>query len=241
MHLALELGQPLLGHLHPARSLEVERLAHDGHGQDAELLGNLRNHRRCAGAGAAAQTGGDEHHMRAAQAVGDALAHLVGRLTTHLGFGTRTEAGLAQLQQVGSARPLQRLPVGVGDDELDVLHVAPDHVLDGIAAGTAHANDLDHRSAGFRFEHFKGHTDLLGVNHRSETRNVNDEARSASIPPLTVHASHTRTACPRRIPPLHAAPTRHAPSRAAAIRCVRPPAGTGRDARSCRRSIPSSS
>ena len=241
MHLALELGQAQLGHLHPARPLEVERLAHHRDRQDAQFLGHLGHDRCRASAGTAAETGSDEHHVRAAQAVGNPLAHLVGRLTAHLGLGTCAKAGLAKLQQVGRTRPLQCLPVGIGDNELDVLHIAPDHVLNGIAAGAADPDHLDHRPAGFRFEHFKRHTDLLEFNHRSETRNVNDEARSASIPPLTMPASHTRRAGRRRNPPSHALQTRHALAPAAVIRCARSPAGAGRGARNCRRSIPSSS
>jgi hypothetical protein len=51
----------------------------------------------------------------------------------------------------------KRLAIGIGNDELDVLHLASNHVLDGIAACAAYADHLDHRPAGFRFEHFKRH------------------------------------------------------------------------------------
>ena len=37
-------------------------------------------------------------------------------------------------------------------DELDALHAAPDHVLDGVAAGPADADHLDDRAARFGFK-----------------------------------------------------------------------------------------
>jgi hypothetical protein len=48
------------------------------------------------------------------------------------------------LAGAGSAL-LQRLVVGVGDDELAALEMVLDHVVDGVAAGTA---DADHRDPG---------------------------------------------------------------------------------------------
>ena len=43
-------------------------------------------------------------------------------------------------------RGVERLRVGVGDDEIDPLHVALDHVGDGVAAGAADADDADPRA-----------------------------------------------------------------------------------------------
>ena len=37
----------------------------------------------------------------------------------------------------------ERLRVGIGDDKLDALQVAGDHVVHGIAAGTADTEDRD--------------------------------------------------------------------------------------------------
>jgi hypothetical protein len=54
--------------LHAAAAFERERLGDHGDGQDAHLLGQLRHHRRGAGAGAAAHAGGDEHHVGAGPA-----------------------------------------------------------------------------------------------------------------------------------------------------------------------------
>ena len=38
---------------------------------------------------------------------------------------------------------LERLRVGVGADEVDALDVGADHVVDGVAAAAADADDLD--------------------------------------------------------------------------------------------------
>ena len=43
-------------------------------------------------------------------------------------------------------RGVERLRVGVGDEELDPLHVRPDHVGDGVAARAADADDTDPRA-----------------------------------------------------------------------------------------------
>jgi hypothetical protein len=38
------------------------------------------------------------------------------------------------------------LRVGIGDNEVDALHVGPHHVRNGVAAGTADANHADPRA-----------------------------------------------------------------------------------------------
>ncbi|MCW0417067.1 hypothetical protein NB689_002821 [Xanthomonas sacchari] len=134
-------------HLHAAAALERERLGDHGHGQDAHFLGQLRHHRRGAGAGAAAHAGGDEHHVRALQRVHDALAVFQRGLAADFRVRARAQAlgdvG-AELQLQLGAAVLDRLRVGVGGDELHAVHAAADHVRDRVAAAAAHANDLDH-------------------------------------------------------------------------------------------------
>ena len=60
-----ELGQALVGVGHAAAAFPVEGLGDHAHGQDAHFLGHARDHRRRAGAGAAAHAGGDEQHVGA--------------------------------------------------------------------------------------------------------------------------------------------------------------------------------
>ena len=55
----------------------------------------------------------------------------------------------------GASLHVQRLDVGVHGDELDLVDARVDHAVDGVQAGTADADDLDHREIG------------AGVAHRS--------------------------------------------------------------------------
>jgi hypothetical protein len=63
--------------------------------------------------------------------------------------GACAEAGSGACGQVDAGGwrrgPRQRLSIGIGDDELDALQVGFDHVVDGIAAGAAHAEHEDPR------------------------------------------------------------------------------------------------
>ena len=51
-----------------------------------------------------------------------------------------------ELDALLGAGGLQRLRVGVGDDELGAREPGRDHVVDGVSAGAAHADDGDARS-----------------------------------------------------------------------------------------------
>ena len=46
----------------------------------------------------------------------------------------------------GAALSLQRLQVGVGDDELDAVEAGLHHAVDGVAAAAADADHLDARA-----------------------------------------------------------------------------------------------
>ena len=103
---------------------------------------------RRAGAGAAAHAGGDEHHVRAAHRFEDLVERLLGRGAADIGARPGAEpAGDAdaELDLARRARLLQRLGVGVADDELAADQVRPDHVVDGVSAGAADADDGDAR------------------------------------------------------------------------------------------------
>ena len=131
---------PWLGDAHAALALEVERLGDDADGQDAELLGALRDHRSGAGAGAAAHAGGDEHHVRAGEMIADLVDHLLGRgaADVRLRAGAEALGDLnAHLDDALGLRQGERLRVGVGDDEIAAEQAGRDHVVDGVAAGAA--------------------------------------------------------------------------------------------------------
>ena len=76
------------------RALELERPRDDADGQRADLvLGDLGDHGRGAGAGAAALAGGDEDHVGALQRLLDLVAALVRRRRSPTsGFGAGAEA-----------------------------------------------------------------------------------------------------------------------------------------------------
>ena len=136
----VQFGDAVLGDAHPAHAFEVERLGDDADGEDAGLLGAARDHRRGAGAGAAAHAGGDEHHVRALEVIADLVDRLFGRGAPDFRLRAGAEPfgdGHAHLDDALGLGHGERLGVGVGDDEVDALQPARDHVVDGVAAGAA--------------------------------------------------------------------------------------------------------
>ena len=93
-----------------ARALELERAGYHANGQRALLLGDGRNHRRRAGAGSAALTGGDENHVRARQGILDLGLVILRGSTPDLRVRTGTQAA-------GGLATDVELHVGVGEDE----------------------------------------------------------------------------------------------------------------------------
>ena len=77
--------------------LEAERLGDDGDGQRAELAGQAGDDRRGAGAGAAAEAGGHEDHVRAVERFDQLVGVLEGRLPADVRIGAGAEA-LGQLR-----------------------------------------------------------------------------------------------------------------------------------------------
>jgi hypothetical protein len=149
----LQLLDPRLGGAGAARALERERLGDDADGEDALLARGLGDDRGRAGAGAAAHAGGDEHHVRAFQdasirlSVSSAAARPIsGREPAPRPFGDAR----SELDTTLGGRGIQRLRVGIGDDEIDALDLRVDHVGDGVTACAAHA---DHADARLQFIH----------------------------------------------------------------------------------------
>ena len=130
-------------------ALEVERARDHADGQRADLvLGDLGDHRRGAGAGAAALAGGDEHHVRALQRLLDVVARLRGGGQADVGVGARAEALgrlVADVQLDVGVAHRERLRVGVGGDELHAAQTRVDHAADRVGAAAADAHDLDDR------------------------------------------------------------------------------------------------
>jgi len=141
-----ELEHALIGDARALVAFHLERAGHHRDGEDAELLRDLRNHGRGAGAGAPAHAGGDEQHVAALDQLDDPIAILHCRLTAHLGVGARAQAlgdVAADLQRGAHLGVLERLRVGVDADEIDALETGLHHVRDRVAAAAAHAQHLD--------------------------------------------------------------------------------------------------
>ena len=143
------LLQPLhavVGLHRAAAALERERAGDDADRQRTGVAGDLGDHRRGAGARAAALAGGDEHHV-------GALDHLVDLVAVGLGCGAADlgiAAGAEPAGEVAADVELdvgvaheQRLRVGVDGDELDTLQAGVDHAIDGVDTATADADHLD--------------------------------------------------------------------------------------------------
>jgi len=64
---------------------------------------------------------------------------------------------------------VQRLGIGVGGDEMNALHPFTDHVIDRVAACTAHPDHLDDRSGWLFFNDFKHLPRLLNLRPCSTT------------------------------------------------------------------------
>ena len=147
----------------PARAFEGERLGDHADGEDALVARGPGDDRGGAGAGAAAEPGGDEAHMGAVERLLDLGQQFLGRGLAD--FGARAGAepaggAAAELDDPVGVRIAQRLGVGVGDDELDALDLASDHVGDGIAAGAA---DSDHRDARAQLIQFRSDLDHVRI------------------------------------------------------------------------------
>ena len=131
----------------PRAALEGERPGDDADGERADLvLGDLGDHGRGAGAGAATLAGGDEHHVGALQRLLDLIARLGGRAVSGVRVGPGTEA-LGELVadvelDVGVAHR-ERLGIGVRRDELDAAQSGVDHPVDGVRSAAADSDDLD--------------------------------------------------------------------------------------------------
>src|SRR5208282_216087 len=96
--------------------------------------------------GAAAESGGDEDHVRTFEHFNDFVRILERGFAADLGIGASTES-IRQLHPElnfgGGARHAQSLQIGVGHDEFDVFHARVNHAIDRVVATAADTDDLD--------------------------------------------------------------------------------------------------
>jgi hypothetical protein len=174
----LELLHPFVGLLHAPLAFEGERLGHHPDGERAELFRHLGDHRRGAGAGAAAHAGGDEDHVGVGEVLAQPLDVFLRRAFAHVGVATGAEAArqlLAELdfdrRQIGA----QRLRIRVGGDEVDSGKARRDHGVDRVTASATDTHHLDPGPAA-RVDEFNHH-------HPSQParRNLRRSASSALV------------------------------------------------------------
>ena len=114
-----------------------------------ELAGQAGDHRCGAGAGTASKTGRDEHHVGARERLNEAVGVLERSFPPDVRVGACAEPFrqlAADLNLDRRGVHVQRLHVGVGDDELDSFQSDSHHPVDRVAAATADAHHLDSRA-----------------------------------------------------------------------------------------------
>ena len=99
-----QLGEGLLGLLHAALAFESERLRDHSHSERAELARKIRNDGRGAASRAAAQTGGDEHHVRAVESFEDFLRVFERGFAADLRIGACAQVPLSVSRQAAASR-----------------------------------------------------------------------------------------------------------------------------------------
>ena len=146
VHLIPQCLNARLSGAHTANALKTERLGHHAHRQHALLTGNLCHDGSSACTGAAAHTGGDEHHVRILQRLADLGTALLSGLTAHVGVracALTARQLLADLQLIACSRGVQRLLIRIHSDKINALHAAAHHAVHHIVAAAAHADDLN--------------------------------------------------------------------------------------------------
>ena len=142
----LQLVDARFGRAHAARAFEKERLGHDAHGEHAAFARRFGDDRGRARAGAATHAGCNEHHVHTVERVFDVLHGFLGSGLAH--FGARACAETAgdvrtELDALLGRGRAERLCIGVGDDKIDAFDLGFHHVGNGVATGTADADNHD--------------------------------------------------------------------------------------------------
>lgn len=127
-----------------AFAFEAERQCDDADRQYAEFACYLRHDGSCAGAGAAAHTGGDEQHLRVrTERLTYPVLRVFSRLAARRRDVARTEHLVAEVQLILNRASLQSLVIGVADDEIHTRDAGLIHVRHSVAAAAADTHHLD--------------------------------------------------------------------------------------------------
>jgi len=131
--------------IHAALALELERLCHDADREYSGLARNFRHDGSRTGAGAAAHTGSDKHHIRILNRLGDVVAALLRRALADVGIGSRAlSAGhlFAYLNLLIGIGDSESLLISVDGDKLHALRPGFDHSVHNVIARAADADHL---------------------------------------------------------------------------------------------------
>ena len=101
--------------------------------------------------------------MGAFERLADLVAGFLRGHGAHFRLSAGAKAGLAERNHDVGARAIERLLIRIGRNERDPLGFLVDHVLDGVAAATAHADHLDAgiESARLILNHIERHSSLF--------------------------------------------------------------------------------
>ena len=150
VYLAGQLLDTSLSLTHTVGTLELEGLGHHAYRQDAGLVSQVSHDGCCAGAGAAAHAGGDEHHVGAFQNLGNLAPALLSGLLADFRLGACAHTAgelLTDLHLILTNGLVQVLLIGVDDDEIHALHTGFNHTVNNIVTGAADTDNLNFHNA----------------------------------------------------------------------------------------------
>ena len=164
IHVLAQRREALFGYALPAGAFEGERQRHHRHGQRRRLPRQVGDHRSGAGAGTAAETGGDEHQMSTAQHRFETGFAFLGRSLTEVRIAAGAPGAGSPPPDLHLGQRLaltECLGIGVDCDEAHATQPGFDHPPDGVNAGTPDADDADFRES-FPGRRRVGTTENLG-------------------------------------------------------------------------------
>ena len=129
-----------------AFAFEGERQRGKSDDQRAGFARHLRDDRRRARTGAAAESGANENHSRALHALRAFRRRILRRVVAQLGIAAGAEPARdcpTDLHLVRRDRAGERLHVGVDRDHFGLLHPVEHDAVERVRAGASDADDLD--------------------------------------------------------------------------------------------------
>ena len=109
-------------------------------------MSHLSHHRCCTGAGAAAHTGSDEHHIGSLEGCCDLVSVFLGSalaLFRNTSSALTTGELYADMDLLRGKRALEGLIIGIDGNKFRTLHTFADHAVHGVAATSADTYNLD--------------------------------------------------------------------------------------------------